>query len=71
MPSRLRRDGRGPHAPEPVPPKGYVEPVPTFYARLAALTAMTRTGLGDRGLLSRDDSANLERLEGWPSTSRS
>jgi len=38
--------------------------VPTFYARLAALTAMTRTGLGDRGLLSRDDSANLERLEG-------
>jgi Protein of unknown function (DUF3160) len=56
--------GAGPMPPEPVPPKGYVEPVPAFYARLAALTAMTRTGLGDRGLLAKDDSASLERLEG-------
>ncbi len=47
--------GAGPMPPEPVPPKGYVEPVPAFYARLAALTAMTRTGLGDRGLLATDD----------------
>jgi hypothetical protein len=36
--------------PEPVPPKGYVEPVPEFYARLAALAAMTRSGLEERGL---------------------
>jgi hypothetical protein len=56
--------GGGPMPPEPVPPKGYVEPVPAFYARLAALTAMTRTGLGDRGLLAADDNASLQRLEG-------
>jgi hypothetical protein len=55
--------GAGPMPPEPVPPKGYVEPVPAFYARLAALTAMTRTGLGDRGLLAADDEDSLQRLE--------
>ena len=55
--------GGGPPAPEPVPPKGYVEPVPQFYARLAALTAMTREGLESRGLLNEVDKANLERLE--------
>jgi hypothetical protein len=55
--------GGGPPAPEPVPPKGYVEPVPAFYARLAALTAMTREGLQSRGLLSEGDLANLQRLE--------
>jgi hypothetical protein len=49
--------------PEPVPPKGYVEPVPHFYARLAALTAMTRQGLGDRGLLAEQDDYSLQRLE--------
>jgi hypothetical protein len=42
--------GKGP-PPEPVPPKGYVEPVPEFYARLAALAAMTRQGLEERGLV--------------------
>ncbi|MCJ7558407.1 MAG: DUF3160 domain-containing protein, partial [Gammaproteobacteria bacterium] len=36
--------GAGPPPPPPVPPNGYVEPVPYFYARLAALTAMTRSG---------------------------
>jgi len=41
--------GKGP-PPEPIPPKGYVEPVPEFYARLAALAAMTRSGLEERGL---------------------
>ena len=55
--------GAGPMPPEPVPPKGYVEPVPGFYARLAALTAMTRTGLGDRGLLAAADDDSLQRLE--------
>ncbi len=36
--------------PEPVPPKGYVEPVPEFYARVAALVQMTADGLQQRGL---------------------
>jgi hypothetical protein len=55
--------GAGPMPPEPVPPKGYVEPVPRFYARLAALTAMTRQGLGSRGLLVEQDDYSLQRLE--------
>ncbi len=55
--------GGGPPPPPPVPPKGYVEPVPYFYARLQALTAMTRAGLGERGLLSEQDADNLARLE--------
>ena len=49
-----------------MPPKGYVEPVPQFYARLAALTAMTREGLEDRGLLAEQDAHSLQRLESWP-----
>jgi hypothetical protein len=55
--------GAGPMPPEPVPPRGYVEPVPHFYARLAALTAMTRQGLGERGLLDEQDDHSLQRLE--------
>ena len=55
--------GAGPPAPEPVPPKGYVEPVPQFYARLSALTQMTRQGLGERGLLVDSDRDSLQRLE--------
>ncbi len=55
--------GGGPPAPEPVPPKGYVEPVPHFYARLAALTAMTREGLSSRGMLDEQDGDSLRRLE--------
>lgn len=55
--------GGGPPAPLPEPPKGYVEPVPEFFARLAALAAMTRTGLGERGLLDELDSQNLTNLE--------
>ncbi len=55
--------GAGPMPPEPVPPKGFVEPVPHFYARLAALTAMTRQGLGNRGLLAEQDDYSLQRLE--------
>lgn len=56
--------GGGPMAPAPVPPRGYVEPVPLFYARLAALTAMTREGLASRGVLSAEDGNSLQRLEG-------
>jgi len=52
-----------PPPPEPIPPRGYVEPVPEFYARLAALTTMTREGLDGRGLLSDLDGQSLQRLE--------
>ncbi len=41
--------GKGP-PPEPASPKGYVEPVPDFYARVAALAQMTLDGLQQRGL---------------------
>ncbi len=54
--------GGGPPPPPPEPPKGYVEPVPEFYARLAALTDMTRQGLGDRGLLDEIDRNSLDIL---------
>ncbi len=55
--------GGGPPPPPPLPPRGYVEPVPEFYNRLAGLTAMTRTGLESRGLLSEPDREGLGRLE--------
>lgn len=55
--------GAGPPPPPPLPPKGYVEPVPQFFARLAALTAMTRSGLESRGLLDELDRQSLETLD--------
>jgi len=55
--------GNGAAAPEPLPPRGYVEPVPVFFARLAALTVMTREGLSSRGLLDPQDDQSLRRLE--------
>jgi hypothetical protein len=55
--------GGGPPPPDPVPPRGYVEPVPYFYARLAALTRMTYEGLDDRNILNDLDRASLENLE--------
>ncbi len=54
--------GGGPPAPEPIPPRGYVEPVPAFFARLAALSRMTLDGLGSRGLLNDLDTASLQTL---------
>ncbi len=54
--------GGAPPPPPPAPPRGYVEPVPEFYARLAALTEMTRDGLGERGLLAEQDDQSLRRL---------
>jgi hypothetical protein len=54
--------GGGMPPPEPEPPKGYVEPVPQFYARLAALTEMTRAGLQSRGLLNDLDASSLDTL---------
>lgn len=55
--------GGGAPPPRPEPPKGYVEPVPLFFARLAALTAMTRQGMESRGLLNELDSTSLDSLE--------
>jgi hypothetical protein len=48
---------------EKVDDRGYVEPNPHLYARLAALSALTRTGLESRGLISKLDSESLKRLE--------
>lgn len=39
-------------ADEPPPVRGYVEPVPEAWGRLAYLARLARDGLGDRGLLS-------------------
>jgi hypothetical protein len=55
--------GGGPSAPDPIALRGYVEPVPHFYARLTALTAMTREGLESRGMLTEQDMNSLQRLE--------
>jgi len=49
--------------PEPEAVKGYVEPQPEVYARLAALARQMRTGLEGRGLLDAEYSDKLERLE--------
>ena len=49
--------------PQPEPAKGYVEPQPEVYARLAALAKQMRTGLEGRGLLDAEYSDKLERLE--------
>lgn len=48
---------------EKVDDRGYVEPNPHLYARLAALTAMTREGLQSRNLLNQRDAESLQRLE--------
>lgn len=52
-----------PSPPDPLPARGYVEPVPEFYARLAALAAMTRDGLASRSLLGTQDADSLSRIE--------
>ena len=49
--------------PPPEPPHGWVEPNPAAYARLLALTRMTRDGLESRGLLTENTDANLMRLD--------
>lgn len=43
--------------------RGYVEPNPVVYARLAALTRMTIDGLENRNLLDEGDKVSLERME--------
>lgn len=56
-------DGWAPSPPDPLPARGYVEPVPEFYARLAALATMTREGLLSRGLISDPDQISLLMIE--------
>ena len=48
---------------EPQDDRGYVEPNPVVYARLAALTRMTIDGLQSRSLLTENALASLEQLE--------
>ncbi|NPV92855.1 MAG: DUF3160 domain-containing protein [Firmicutes bacterium] len=48
---------------EQVDDRGYVEPNPLLYSRLAALSAQTREGLSSRGMLGEDDRVTLERIE--------
>ena len=55
--------GGGGGAPQPLPARGYVEPVPEFYARLEALTTMTLEGLQERELLGEQDLNSLMRLQ--------
>lgn len=43
--------------------RGYVEPNPELYGRLASLIAMTRDGLSSRDLLNERDKESLSRLE--------
>ncbi|MFZ5644776.1 MAG: DUF3160 domain-containing protein [Bacillota bacterium] len=43
--------------------RGYVEPNPVVYARLASLTRMTREGLKARDLLNQRDDESLDRME--------
>jgi len=50
-------------APEELPIHGYVEPNPEAYARLLALTRMTREGLAERALLSEKTDNHLTELE--------
>ncbi|RLC61924.1 MAG: hypothetical protein DRI48_10170, partial [Chloroflexi bacterium] len=49
--------------PPPEPPHGWVEPNAEAYARLLALTRMTREGLESRGLLTENTDWNLMRLD--------
>ena len=47
----------------PREPRGYVEPNPWLYARLAALSSQARRGLDERGLLDAGLSSRFQRLE--------
>jgi hypothetical protein len=47
----------------PEPARGYVEPQPEVYGRLAALTAQMQAGLGDRGLLNDEMAGKLAQME--------
>ncbi len=55
--------GGGGYEEEKVDDRGYVEPNPYVYARLASLLKMTKEGLQIRSLLSDENKEFLERLE--------
>ncbi|MEI7553925.1 DUF3160 domain-containing protein [Candidatus Chlorohelix sp.] len=44
-------------------PTGFVETEPAFYARMAALAQLTRTGLEQRNLIDKSNADVLQRLE--------
>ncbi|WP_011307169.1 DUF3160 domain-containing protein [Methanosarcina barkeri] len=52
-----------PGEPEEKPAVGYVEPVPDFYARLLALTKMTKQGLSEMEVLNPYSESKLASLE--------
>jgi len=49
--------------PQPQPAKGYVEPQPEVYGRLASLAEQMQRGLGDRGLLNAEYENKLKRMK--------
>ncbi len=49
--------------PQPEATRGYVEPQPEVYARLAALCAQMQEGLGRRGLLDEEMFGKIERMK--------
>ena len=55
--------GGGPSEEEQVDDRGYVEPNPYVYARLASLLKMTKEGLRARELLSKKNENFLDRLK--------
>lgn len=54
--------GAGP-GPEEIDDKGFVEPEPYVYARLASLTKMTQEGLSARGLIDEKDKEVFKIME--------
>jgi len=55
--------GGGGELPPPPDDRGYVEPNPYVYARLASLLKMTKEGLEMRGLLTASMKDNLSKME--------
>ena len=55
--------GAGGYIPEEKDIRGYVEPNPYVYARLASLLKMTREGLESRSLLNDDNTNSLGQME--------
>ncbi|TEB10783.1 DUF3160 domain-containing protein [Pelotomaculum propionicicum] len=48
---------------EKIDDRGYVEPNPYLYARMASLVKMTGDGLRSRGLINERDQASLDRMK--------
>jgi len=60
----VKQSYTGELSPPPAPlPKGYVEPHPEVYQRVADLVKQMREGLGERGLLIDETEAHLVRFE--------